>query len=277
MKDSLDFLQNYCEEFPDESISEPEFVAHDALNILRTDVICHHGILGMKWGIRRYQNKDGSLTAAGKNRYYRYPNESGALGNVLTNKGKKALKDKNGNWKNNAAGQVAKDREDTNNKIQEERNKAATEKAAAIKSNLERLNKEYKLETHKGYYGEYSYYKKESPKDKKRKYEITIDADDIRNKIDFKKYDDFEKNSDAILKQCENAAYDGISDWLKDWAPEKSKEEVIKNLNHDTPSIRFTPGYDEMIVTYYSPDIDHFPSVEYNLKKREARPGSVDG
>lgn len=29
----------------------------------------HHGIPGMKWGIRRYQNKDGSLTAAGKKRY----------------------------------------------------------------------------------------------------------------------------------------------------------------------------------------------------------------
>lgn len=29
----------------------------------------HHGILGMKWGVRRYQNKDGSLTAAGKRRY----------------------------------------------------------------------------------------------------------------------------------------------------------------------------------------------------------------
>ena len=28
--------------------------------------ISHHGILGQKWGVRRYQNPDGSLTAAGK-------------------------------------------------------------------------------------------------------------------------------------------------------------------------------------------------------------------
>ena len=29
----------------------------------------HHGILGMKWGVRRYQNEDGSLTDAGRKRY----------------------------------------------------------------------------------------------------------------------------------------------------------------------------------------------------------------
>lgn len=28
----------------------------------------HHGVKGMKWGVRRYQNKDGTLTAAGKKR-----------------------------------------------------------------------------------------------------------------------------------------------------------------------------------------------------------------
>lgn len=33
------------------------------------DVLVHHGIKGMKWYQRRYQNKDGSLTPQGKIRY----------------------------------------------------------------------------------------------------------------------------------------------------------------------------------------------------------------
>lgn len=33
------------------------------------EYLAHHGILGMRWGIRRYHDADGSLTAAGRRRY----------------------------------------------------------------------------------------------------------------------------------------------------------------------------------------------------------------
>ena len=36
-----------------------------------TNTLKHHGILGMKWGVRRFQNKDGTLTPAGKKRYHK--------------------------------------------------------------------------------------------------------------------------------------------------------------------------------------------------------------
>lgn len=38
------------------------------MSTIDTEELQHHGIKGQKWGVRRYQNEDGSLTPAGKKR-----------------------------------------------------------------------------------------------------------------------------------------------------------------------------------------------------------------
>ena len=37
-------------------------------NVTYSNELCHYGVKGMKWGVRRYRNEDGSLTSAGKKR-----------------------------------------------------------------------------------------------------------------------------------------------------------------------------------------------------------------
>ena len=48
---------------------------NDYVIINTNDYLCHYGILGQKWGIRRYQNSDGSLTEEGKMRRSQMQND----------------------------------------------------------------------------------------------------------------------------------------------------------------------------------------------------------
>lgn len=63
-----------------------------------SDELCHHGILGQKWGVRRYQNPDGSLTPEGKKRYLK--SDAGRFSDkgqrLLIKDAERTLKESNG-------------------------------------------------------------------------------------------------------------------------------------------------------------------------------------
>lgn len=84
------YIKNDPEAYAKSVIEEIEYRELNHSGIDSDDVfdgeIYHHGITGMKWGVRRYQNKDGSLTPAGKKRYKSVEEELKAREKVIKNK-----------------------------------------------------------------------------------------------------------------------------------------------------------------------------------------------
>lgn len=63
--------------------------------IIYDQELYHYGVKGMKWGIRRYQNKDGTLTSKGKKRYEKSNDNSNDEDEIKNNKSRKILTKRN--------------------------------------------------------------------------------------------------------------------------------------------------------------------------------------
>lgn len=78
--------------------------------------LAHHGIKGMKWGIRRYQNEDGSYTEAGKKRYF---NPDGSLNYRGIQKKRRDEIDKNPYGHRTESGRYARTAEQANRQVRD--------------------------------------------------------------------------------------------------------------------------------------------------------------
>lgn len=114
-----------------------------------TENLSHHGIIGQKWGVRRYQNKDGTLTAEGKKRVKELKGKDesslSSSDKKLIEASKKETRDRLQKGKDDKAKQI-KEAEQRKKDVEQGKIKVEDMTSEELKSRMERLQleKDYK-------------------------------------------------------------------------------------------------------------------------------------
>ena len=154
---------------------------------MNENYLAHYGIKGMKWGVRRYQNADGSLTAKGKRHYDKM------TGTEMHKKLQKAYNQSKGgifgkNYGKNVI-RVKKEQEERETNLKK-RLSSENKEYAALDNELKKLNKQYD-DTYQKFLNEVDKYGESKKADK-----LSFECDRIEKECG-RVYD----KKDAIYKQ----------------------------------------------------------------------------
>lgn len=203
---------------------------------VRPDELYHHGVRGMKWGIRRFQNSDGTLTAAGKKRLSKLEGQEAKLAEkkAAVTGGKSASSSKAGVTKKKSVKDM------TNEELETANRRMALE--LNYKTQYSKLNPE-KVSVGKKFVDKFA--------------EKTLDsvatgaANAVGNAVGKKLGATFDKILDSSVDKK------GIQDAIKSAKSDKSSkdkskqeksvgEEIVKNIMSKEPSSVFDMSSDEL-------------------------------
>lgn len=243
------------------------------------DSLSHHGILGQKWGVRRYQNPDGSLTEEGRRRYQKIVDRYDSNPSRL--RAKKAQKAKELLEKDKAISEREKQEKESANNYAKELEKSGWKVDIDDRPAVSRTTAETE-----GHFGDNKitfmadYYARNTSSDKAAK-----NAD-----FDKKRYEkEYKKVLSTTTEQLAKDYYDSglFHEWHADmniskWTRDDFKSELSKLLNVvDLRVDSETPGGAEL----WFNDGEHLTnlfgyhslSVEYNIDEDKTYRSSFNG